>query len=188
MSHPVFEYTRGTCKLVQWAETIKRERVMMIVENTQLDKYLIVQYKSNDEISFPAWGIEIWDDEIQTITKELQEEAGLTLDTDDDITKVEDRFFEVRFYSPKRKKNYYNKTHLYHIKTQSEINYKNLSEEEKSIQMPYRWSLEDIRKRITTRWKNTNYETMDYIVSKLEEVWCHSVLDMESRKCMEYRL
>lgn len=168
MFHPIFEYTRWKCALVPWLKAIERERVMMVVKNTRLDKYLIVQYKSNDEISFPAGGIETWDDEVETIYKELQEEAGITLSKNDIITKVSDRFFEVKFYSPKRKKNYYNKTHVYYIKTQCEINYLSLSEEEKDIQMPYRWTVHEIKKYIQERRENTNYEAMKYIYTKLD--------------------
>lgn len=168
MSHPIFEYTRWVCALRQWVQTVVRDRVMMIVYHLTLKKYLIVQYTSNNEVSFPAWWIEPWDSKEDTAKKELWEEAWLQWF--ESIQELPDWFFEVAFYSPKRNKNYYNKTNVVMMHTTNTIDLNAINEEEKMIQSPHRWSLQQIREWIHERRENTNYEAMDYLLSKLASI------------------
>jgi 8-oxo-dGTP pyrophosphatase MutT (NUDIX family) len=166
MNHSTFEYTRGVCCLQPWVESIQRERVMAIVQHAITKKYCIVQYTSNNEISFPAGGIEAWDSKEKTVRKELCEETGI--ESLQDLEEKTDWFFEVRFFSPKRNKNFYNLTHVFLATTTERLQIeKLLGTHEQAIQLPHRRSFQAIRKRVDTRWHNTNYEAMDFLLDRI---------------------
>ena len=74
--------------------------------------------------------------------------------------------FDVTFYSPHRNKNLHNKNHVFLVTIDQEDFV--LSEEEQSIQHPHRWTLKQIEEYITNRRDNTNYESMEYLVSRIK--------------------
>lgn len=165
-NHPIFEYDRWVCALQDECHIVVRERIMALIKNIKTNLWLIVQYTSNGEIAFPSGGIELWDDKIKTLKKELFEEAWIT-----DIKNIEELnqlFFEVRFYSPHRKNNYYNKTHVFYWETIESGDI--IDDEEKWIQNPYRWTIDEIKNKLEL-WKiNTNYESMEYLVWKIKDM------------------
>jgi len=121
MTHPVFPYDRWACALRTDAETISRERVMVIVKNTDSEHFLIVQYTSNTEIAFVSWGIEPWDTKDETVLKELEEEAGISELLH--MKLLDDWFFEVQFFSPHRKRNYLNISEITLMKMNKQYRY-----------------------------------------------------------------
>lgn len=160
---PSFIYNRWVCALKQNKDTIERQRILAIVRNPATNLYLIVQYTSNNEISFVAWWIEEWDDAETTIHKELAEESWLT-DLQSIAPKPE-RSFTVSFYSPHRDKNYCNHTAVYLVETIQETI--QISKEEQKIQSPHRWTHEQIQQKINEWRDNTNYESLQYLLDKL---------------------
>ncbi len=163
--YPVFVYSRWVCALQPEVESLAKERILVIVKNIQTQLYLIVQYTSNDEIAFVSWKIEDGDTKEQTVPKELWEETWI-----DHLTYLEekpDRFFEVHFYSPHRKKNFLNKTHVFIAETDQTGN--KVESDEQKIQNPHWRTLQQIKEKLEAGKNNTNYESMEYVVSKLEE-------------------
>lgn len=163
--HPIFVYSRWVCALKPEVETLDKERILVIVKNTQSELYLIVQYTSNNEISFVSWKIENGDTKEWTVSKELFEETWI-----DRLTSLEEkpeRFFEVHFYSPHRNKNFLNKTHVYIAETEQVGN--QVESNEQKIQNPHWRTLQQIKAKLEAGKLNTNYESMEYLVSKLEQ-------------------
>lgn len=164
-SYPVFRYDTWDCALQEWCETLEREAILTIVKNTNTKLFLAIIYTSNGAISFPSGGIDEGDTKETTVKKELIEETWIKEILS--IMELPDRFFEVQFYSPYRKRNNHRKTHVYYVETDQEEFL--ISDEERKIQAPHWMTLEDI-KNYVTEWRDmTNYEAVDYLIKKIEE-------------------
>lgn len=165
--YPIFTYIKWVCAVKDWLPMIERERIMVVVKNIKTQLFLVIQYKSNDEISFVSGGIEKWDSKRDTVIKELKEESGIS--SLPSISESVADYFEVKFYSPFRKKNFHNKTHVFLATTmQEELT---IADSEQKIQTPYWWTLEQIRAKIIEWRDNTNYESLEFIVNRIDTAW-----------------
>lgn len=161
---PFFKYKVWACAVREDAPTKEREGVLAIVKNIQTGLRLTVTYTTNNVTSFPAWGIDEWDDKMTTLLKELEEETGIT--KLENIQELEDLYFEILNYSPHRKRNNYRKTHVFYAETTQE-NF-DIHEDEKAIQIPGRNTLDELQASLDKVKDITDISATQYLVDSIK--------------------
>ena len=164
-----FKCSIWVCAVQEWAESVEREWVLVILKNTYTNLFLVIIYKSNNDISFVSWGIEAGDTKEQTVYKELSEEVGISKLSL--IKELPDRYFKIAFYSPYRQRNNIRNTHVFYAETDEISN--DISENEKIIQTPHRYTIHEIQEYIKQEKikATTDYEMMEYILKKIQNTW-----------------
>jgi len=165
---PYFAYRDGVYGIRSDMPTKARLRVCVIVYNPVIDKYLCLHYNDTWALTMITWWIDAPDTAIQTVIKEVAEEAGITELTNIVYTGHDTHQYFFNNY-PGKESNVYNHTMIFRAET-TQTEFGTIDAHELELATPCRMSRDEIAHEIEhTNSTNTNgYPMMKRLLALID--------------------